>query len=730
MKSSNLMASVTRKLLFIILGVILILALAYYLWETNKFSFVRNKLNTTVIEKTDSLYTIKYDSLYFDEISGQAYLRNIRITPDTNRVKNLPPEKRPYLLLDISIKSIAINGVKTDKALQSNELIGDSIIIDQPKILVYFIKPVKKETKIDAEAKNTYEQILGNLKLIKVGEVIIKDARINAIHFENRFRQFDVNNINIRLHDVLVDSAHSEDTSRILFCKDAAFKVDEFTSYNRNRPELTVKDVSFVSLQKRITFSKLLLNRFDKNTGKSILLVDAENMLISGINNHNIIKQKDFLIDTILCRYIKFYKPPALAVNPTRAVKVQPDETDTSGFRNAYSLNLGIILLPDIDIIETTVPAVNNNFKLGKFAVKIRGVKANAISDMEVRPIDHTKEVDIKCSNFSYNSDDKLYQLAVQNLNFNSLRKQISAGSFKFTPLAGEEVFAKNAGKQKDRYDITLNGISLNNIDLDQFLNKKIFANSVTINSGRIKIYRDISRPLDGVNKVGNYPHQQLMKSEMPIDIKRFVLNNLYLEYKEKNALTNRTGTIPFERTKLSIDNLTNVPASIKNNSSMTANLQTNVLGTLPVNIIFKFFLTATDGKFSVNGNLGSTNITSLNVLTKPMASLQIDSGFIENAKFNFTGNDDVTNGEFEMRYKDLKVALMKKNEDNSLKKRGLFSFLANTLIKNENPHDGKLRIFDVQYDRDPQKSFFNLVWKTIFTGIQGTIGMPVPKMK
>ena len=197
MKLSNLVASISRKLLYIILGIILVLGILYYLWETNKLSFIRNKLTSTLIKKTDSLYTIKYDSLYFDEMSGKAYLKNIRIIPDTERIKKLSPERRPYLLLDISIKSIAVNGVKTDKVLQGHEIIGDSIIIDQPKILAYFIKRVKKETKIDDEAKHTYQQILGNLDLIKVGEVIIKNAEIHAIHFENRFKQFDVNKIDI-----------------------------------------------------------------------------------------------------------------------------------------------------------------------------------------------------------------------------------------------------------------------------------------------------------------------------------------------------------------------------------------------------------------------------------------------------------------------------------------------------------------------------------------------------
>ena len=83
------------------------------------------------------------------------------------------------------------------------------------------------------------------------------------------------------------------------------------------------------------------------------------------------------------------------------------------------------------------------------------------------------------------------------------------------------------------------------------------------------------------------------------------------------------------------------------------------------------------------------------------------------------------------MRYKDFKISMFKKTQENTAtKKRRFLSAIANTLIKNDNPQNGTLRSFSVEYDRDPSKSFFNLVWKSVFTGMKGTFGMPTEKIK
>ena len=78
------------------------------------------------------------------------------------------------------------------------------------------------------------------------------------------------------------------------------------------------------------------------------------------------------------------------------------------------------------------------------------------------------------------------------------------------------------------------------------------------------------------------------------------------------------------------------------------------------------------------------------------------------------------------MKYEDLKVDVLKRDDDSKkIEKKGLTSFLANTIVKNSNPDKGNLRKETPHYDRDIQKSFFNLVWKTIFTGMKETVGLP-----
>jgi len=731
MKPKDILFSLTKKLLYIIIGFIVLVVFLFYFWQKNKFSFVNSRLATEVITQTDSLYTIKYDSLYFDEVRGEAFLKNVRIIPDTFRIKNTPVSQLPYLVLDVAIRSITIKGVKTDKAIQGIELVGDSIIIDEPNITAYFLKPIKKETKIDAEAKEVYRQILGGLDLIQVGQVSIKNAEVHAINFNNHYRQFDINKTTINLHDVRIDSLHSEDTSRILFCKDASFHIDEFYSYNDNRNELNVKDINFSGRQRKLSFVNLLLSRFEGDAPDGVKLIEANDFFISGINTFEVIKNKNILIDSILCRHISFYRPPAVSGSPKPIAKVRITHRDTAGFRRAYSLQLNNIYFPDIDVLEINPPESKSNFKLGKFVLKIRDIKADEILEMQLHPIAHIKEVDLFCNNIFYNSPDNIYHYDLQNIRINSLLKQATLGSFRLYSSLGEDAFAQKAHVQKDRYDLSFSGISLNNINLDHVLDKQLVADNLTINNSSIKIYRDLSYPLPSGSKVGNYPSQTLMKSHIPIDIKKIQSRNTYLEYKEKNPKSGKTGTVRFEQGAINIDNITNISSALKLNNEMKVNYKTTVLGTLPINVNSTFYLNSNDGKFAADGTIGSCDAKALNQISLPMAMIRIDTGYVDDAKFNFIGNDNGLKGDFVMRYRDFKVAMVRKGEEEiKSKRRSFLSILANAFIKNENPHNGKLRTFTVEYDREKSKSFFNLVWKGVFTGMKSTLGMRSGKIK
>ena len=131
------MKRISKGLILIFTISAIIICIGYFVWQKYKYKFVRNTVTTTVAEQTDSLYSIKYDSLSFDAITGNASIKNIRIIPDTTRAKKLTGENLPDILLDVHIKSLTLTGVKTAKALQGNKFEGDSVIIENHTIVMY-----------------------------------------------------------------------------------------------------------------------------------------------------------------------------------------------------------------------------------------------------------------------------------------------------------------------------------------------------------------------------------------------------------------------------------------------------------------------------------------------------------------------------------------------------------------------------------------------------------------
>jgi hypothetical protein len=119
-----------------------------------------------------------------------------------------------------------------------------------------------------------------------------------------------------------------------------------------------------------------------------------------------------------------------------------------------------------------------------------------------------------------------------------------------------------------------------------------------------------------------------------------------------------------------------------------------------------------------------------LNDITKPLALAEIKRLRIHGITFSLTGDEGGAGGKMTLRYEDLKTALLEP-EDGGLDKKDVSSFLAGRLLMHDaNPGGGgELRSVSPYYKRDETKSFFNLVWKTIFTGTLQTVSRDLVKL-
>jgi hypothetical protein len=714
------MKRVSKRFLYIFSFLVLLLIVAYFGWQKYKYKIINNSLAATVAEQTDSLYMIQYDSLHFDAVAGSASIKNVRIVPDTNRIKKMALAEQPDILLNVTIKSVMINGVKTAKALQGDKMEGDSVIIQNPEITLYSIKPLKKSTLIQNEATELYRQLLGNLNRIKVGFVFINGVNVKGIDFFTKRTNFDFINGNFVLQDVLIDSAHHLDTNRVLFCKQAAFTVDSFFSYNRNREQMAVKKVHFLGKQKLLLFDQIAVNRFANETSLGIRLIDAKKLVLKGLNSNEVVKNKNLLVDTILCNDISLYQLPV--ENLKTNTKKTAIHADTTGFMNVYSVHLNHLSFPKF----TFVPFAESNYSLGNISIEVNGVSADRLIDWQNHPMDYTKEVEVLLDKFSVQSKDKLYHFNFNKIGINSLHKNFTISSFDIVPFAAEKQFANHFHFQKDRYQVSLSGITLSDIDMNGLLDKRLEASQLVIQNAAVKIYRDLHKPLEQKSKVGNYPSQLLLKLSQPLNIQKATINNANIEYDENETVSDKTGVISFANSNLTITNITNIPSVIQKNDRLNIAFNSRVLGSIPISGNFVFSLKNNNGDFTATGHLPEFDALQLNKISLPMALIKISSGKINAIDFHFTGNNTTAKGDFVMKYQNLKVDVLKRDKTtHDIKKRGLATLAANLLVANNNPTGAGLRKETPEYHRDIYKSFFNLLWKTIFTGMKQTVGIP-----
>ena len=709
-----------KRFLFVVIAVLLLGGITYFTWQYYKYKIVKNSVTTTVAEQTDSLYSIKYDSLFFDEATGNASIKNIRIIPDTNRIKKMSVESMPDILLDVTIKSLVVTGVQTAKALHGNKLEGDSVIIDDPQIILYSIKPLEKGTKIQNEADIVYREILGKLDLIKVGFVFVNNVNIKGVDFFSKDKNFDFNNGKLLLEDVLIDSTHNLDTNRILFCKQAAFTVDSFISYDHNRRELTVKKIHFMGKQKQLLFDQISVNRFQNARSDGIRLLDAQKLTLNGVNTNEVVKNKNIVVDTILCNDIILYELP---VENLKTGKIKPlKDPDSTGFMNVYGVYMKHLHFPKV----TFVPFAKSNYSFGNIAIKINDVRTDQVKKLEMHPMNFTKEAEVALDRFSLKSKDGRYDYHFKNIWINSLQKELKINSLNVVPFASEKQFANKFHFQTDRYDVKVSGILLKNIGMNSLLDKRLEASEIVINNINAKIYRDSHKPLEKKSNVGNYLSQLLQKFEQPVNISKATVNNAFIEYRENETVSDSIGVVIFSNSKFNISNITNISSAIQKNNELNISFDTKVFGSIPLQGNFKFILNSNKGNFVANGHTPGLDLVKLNRVSVPMALIKINSGKINSIDFNFTGDNTSAKGKFIMKYENLKVDVLKRDKNtNAVKKRGFASLAANLVVKNKNPGSSGLRIINAEYDRNIYKSFFNLVWKTIFAGMKETVGIP-----
>jgi hypothetical protein len=440
------------------------------------------------------------------------------------------------------------------------------------------------------------------------------------------------------------------------------------------------------------------------------------------------IEMNDIIIDhpSINMIYNKVYKKPA-STKDRRSLYERISKTLKSVHIKGIKIEDA-----DFDYVSGSTGQILNSVK--HLNVLVKDLLLDENSKTDTSRFYYTKDISFELTGYHSLSKDKMYTMKVDTITGSAIGKSVRIKGFKMVPMYPEIQFSKMLKTQKDRYDLAFDQIDFRGVNFYRLNIRGVLqAKALRIKNASAKVFMNREMPPGHGDKSGNFPHMALKRLPIETTIDTFQLRGVNVAYTEYNPISQEKGTVHIDRLNGNIYNVTNDSASLSKNRYALADLDAYMIRAAQLHIRINFDLMAKNAAFSFKGNIGKMDMVKLNPLSKALGLVTIESGQIQKVDFDVKANARGSRGTMHMYYNNLKIELLKEGEDGKpAKKKGMLSFLANTLVvKDENPAKGKpLRTADIIFERPPGASFFNLLWKSVFIGMRETVGLGIVPMK
>ncbi|WP_312074998.1 hypothetical protein [Chryseobacterium sp.] len=369
-------------------------------------------------------------------------------------------------------------------------------------------------------------------------------------------------------------------------------------------------------------------------------------------------------------------------------------------------------------IVVRKINLKNSDFTLNKANQPLSFKQLSAqIDNLEILPKSdnsglafNVKNYNLSSGNFSYKT--KFYLMSVATLTVAKNKAVIN--NFAMKPLVSRAQFIKMIPVESDLYDLKFAQISANG-NWDFFSeNKSIHANSVTILNANANIFRS-KIPADDP-KIKPLYSKMLRSIKIPMFIDHLYLKNSYLEYEEDTKKSDGPGKLTFSNFNMHVQNLNSAKMKGKP-TEVKIKIDCSFLNASPLSVNWNFNTTDQGDHFRIAGRATGIPATSLNAFIVPYMNVSA-TGRIQEMLFDFKGNPKGLGGTFNLKHKDLKIAVLDKE---TKEKKNVLSAVVNVFIKSTSDKFPESVVVE-GIERDPTKSFFNMFWKGVEDGLKKTL--------
>lgn len=500
--------------------------------------------------------------------------------------------------------------------------------------------------------------------------------------------------------------------------------VTRFHEATDDEYELNIGDLDLWTFGRKLSVSDIEISPKGKSTGTDIRAI-IDDINISGIGVLNYLISQNLNLNQI-----EFINPRIYVTSP----KKSQDRGDSDPVAMSHKLSEAVLQeLNSLSISDFSVRGISlvynradlpmdSLLSLKNSDIRITNIIVDSTSLKEDKILP-AENLSMTFHDINHQTTNGLYELTANQLTFSSSDGQLKMDSLRLNPKYDKVEFTNQLKYEIDRIALQLGSINWEGIDSEQLNSAEgVFSEHIALRDADLEIYHD-KRPPPPPDNRPPLPHEMLNNVPFPFSVDSLTITKSNIRYSERLAEAEKAGYIDFNDLSATFKSISNDEERWKKGDNPTLHAETNVMGKARLNTEFSFAVHDSSYQQQIKGNLEELDMKHLNDALIPLAFVQVDDGKILGLDFDMTLGQKQAQGQVRLRYEDLKISLLNKNTNTETIDKKIISFLANKFKLESDNNEEELRVGEVDFERDEEKSTFNYWWKSLLSGLKSSIG-------
>lgn len=314
---------------------------------------------------------------------------------------------------------------------------------------------------------------------------------------------------------------------------------------------------------------------------------------------------------------------------------------------------------------------------------------------------------------------DESVRIEVDSLCVDTISQSLSVSRAALVPTYSKAEFARKSWRHADWTSLALCDLSCTGVDFAGLLRgRELHVESVRIGGGEVESFKD--RNVKRKEWVKPMYHALIQHVPFRFGVRAVMFENLDIRY----------GELPLGGTEpgvLTIDDLTGYILNIGNlpdrepYASLTASAR--LMGVAPLSVTGRIPMRRGLDDFELKGVIDKCNMQIFSGMTTPLVGMELTAGTLRTLDFSIAGTSQRAHCDVSMIYDGLSVELIG-NHGAGRDRRAISNFVNNRVLLTSNPSDGRARRSSGETERDPFRSPWSFIWKTLFAAVADTIGV------